>query len=283
MYWKSLPKCGIVRTFPITHRHLPSQYQGLNLPLLYLEQEIGKLNAILNFGHTESVVWAQLSLGFEHIQVHLGLKDILLNYEYETFCDLCPDCWIKTVWKFMSNHNLKIQGWKQVRPLQRKNDIFLMEEIAQHDISIQDRKIFNECRMYLQVETLSDIVSGDGKRIAQCYYNGRRDEYRHPKLRWPDVTRPNTHRWIKWKSILDKVWCRDKSVHRVHIPLTTWKYSPNMKWIWFFDPLTENLYQIVNDKIATTHYTLIIQEPGNLNNGSVVETLSALIIVFYKQ
>jgi len=29
LYWKSLSKCGAIRTFPINYRHLPIRYQGL--------------------------------------------------------------------------------------------------------------------------------------------------------------------------------------------------------------------------------------------------------------
>ena len=63
LYWESLPKCGIVRTFPIPYRHLPERYQGLGLPNLYLEQEISKLMEVITFGYTETVVWNQLYLG----------------------------------------------------------------------------------------------------------------------------------------------------------------------------------------------------------------------------
>ena len=60
LYWTSFPKCGIARTFPISYRHLPYKYQGLQMPSLYLEQEIGKLMEIIAFGYTDLVVWKQM-------------------------------------------------------------------------------------------------------------------------------------------------------------------------------------------------------------------------------
>ena len=68
LYWGSLPKCGIVRTFPIQYRHLPYKYQGLQLPDLYIEQESSKLKELISFSYSTSVVWDQLQLGLEALQ-----------------------------------------------------------------------------------------------------------------------------------------------------------------------------------------------------------------------
>ena len=43
LYRTSLPKCGIIRKFPIRFRTIPTYYFGLGLPDLYLEMHDGKL------------------------------------------------------------------------------------------------------------------------------------------------------------------------------------------------------------------------------------------------
>ena len=108
----------------------------------------------------------------------MGVQDVILNYEYKKYSFLCPECWIKTVWEFMSERSLSIQGWKQKRPLKRENDEFLITKFVQHQVPQEDIRVLNECRIYLQVETLSDITNGNGCRISECFYNGRRDKYR---------------------------------------------------------------------------------------------------------
>jgi len=104
----------------------------------------------------------------------MGLQDIIFNYDDEKYSFLCPPCWLKTVWQFMSINSLTIKGWKQKRYIQRENDNFLIPIFIRHKVPQETLVTLNECRMYLRVETVSDITNGDGIRIAEGYYNGRR-------------------------------------------------------------------------------------------------------------
>jgi len=212
LYWELLPKCGIVRTFPIRYRHLPTRYQGLGLPTLYLEQEIMKLMEIVAFSNTETVVWKQLKLGLEIIQLHIGLPGLILNYEYDRYSFLCPPCWIKTVWKFMDSQKLHMKGWNS-RPHQRENDTFLIQAILSHQISQKEVLVLNECRIYLQIEKLSDIANGDGLRISECFYYGRRDKHKKSTLTWPNLKRPNVTKWLIWGKNGLNIYFVDKNLN----------------------------------------------------------------------
>jgi len=165
LYWKSLPKCGIVRTFPIRYRHLPIRYQGLGLPNLYLEQEISKLREIMTISDTDSVAWDQLRLGLEGIQVQVGVPDIIFNHPYDEFSILAEECWLKSHWKFLSSQGYSLQGWKEKQPTKRRHDSFIMCKIIESSIMISDDdlKKINRCRLYLRAWTIADIASGDGK------------------------------------------------------------------------------------------------------------------------
>ena len=250
LYWESLPKCGIVRTFPIDYRHLPNAYQGLDLPTLYLEQEISKLMEIITFGKTDSVLWKQLSLGLENIQLRIGLQDLVLNSSYKEYSFMCPDCWIKTVWKFMSERSLTIQGWKNTRTTRRENDAFLIQQFIQHRVPQEDIITLNECRIYLQVETLSDITDGNGLRIAECYYKGRKDPYRTTGVIWPYIRRPNVNKWLIWSKWLDEIFCRSASRKLLRKTLGPWKHISIRQWKWFYDETCDTLYLVINNNTA---------------------------------
>ena len=250
LYWESLPKCGIVRTFPIQYRHLPEKYQGLGLPNLYLEQETGKIMHIINFAYTNSVEWRQLQVGLETLQVRLGTQKIIFDYNYYEFAPICPECWLKSLWLFCHEMELKVKGWKMERPLgKRDGDEYIMETITKHNISQRELMIFNECRLFLQVETLSDMSNGEGIRISECYYKGRRDPHRISNIEWPNIRRPNVTKWIIWQRWLDEIWCKEKSLHTLHHALGPWRHQPTQKWQWYFDESTKELYYLVNERI----------------------------------
>jgi len=247
LYWKSLPKCGIVRTFPIQYRHLPIRYQGLGLPNLYLEQEISKLREIMTISDTDSVAWDQLRLGLEGIQVQVGVPDIIFNHSYNEFSILAEECWIKSHWKFLSSQGYSLQSWKEKQSTKRRNDSFIMCKMIESSIiSDADLKKINRCRLYLRAWTISDMASGDGKTISQQYYNGYRDESRGTGRHgiWKDVKRPNVNYWFVWKQFLTKVYCIDEGQ-----PLGEWEKPPSNTWEWYYDPITSFLYSIQSQKV----------------------------------
>ena len=257
LYWESLPKCGIVRTFPIQYRHLPEQYQGLGLPNLYLEQETGKIMQIINFAYTNSVVWRQLQVGLETLQVRLGTRKIIFDNNYYEFAPICPECWLKSLWLFLQEMELKIKGWKMERPIgKRDGDEYIMETITKHNISQRELLTFNECRLFLQVETLADMTNGEGTRISECYYKGRRDPHRKSHIEWPDIRRPNVTKWIIWQKWLDEIWCKEQSLHTLHNPLGPWRHQPTQTWQWYFDEDTKDLYYLANARIIKRYTSL---------------------------
>jgi hypothetical protein len=56
------------------------------------------------------------------------------------------------------------QHWTPSKP--RENDIFLVEYAMPLNLSISHLKMINQCRLHLQVITLSYITSADGKHIS---------------------------------------------------------------------------------------------------------------------
>ena len=245
LYWTSLPKCGIVRTFPIQFRHLPYKYQGLNLPDLYIEQESSKLQELISFSYKDSVVWDQLCISLEILQHHLGLSDIVYNFPYEKFYSLCEHTWITSQWKFISSQSkIKIKGWTKQRKKQRVHDSFLMEDFAQHpDISCDELKILNTCRKFLQVWTVSDITNGSGTRITSKAFTGRFDSSRPSKDKWASIRRPVETHWEIWRRWIQILYCEQSSEGLLKTTLGHWTDTSSQKWMWYIDPITRNLYK----------------------------------------
>jgi hypothetical protein len=66
--------------------------------------------------------------------------------------------WITDLWKFTDHFQIKIQDDVGYLLLQRKNK-FIMEELIKADVGGNEIKQLNECRMFLDAVTLSDIAS----------------------------------------------------------------------------------------------------------------------------
>jgi len=87
-----LPKCGIIRTFPLRFRSLPSHYFGLGLHDLYLEMQIKKTREIIqNYGQS-TIMGEQLQYGLETSQIETGQQVFILNVDYKN-----TQCWYLTL------------------------------------------------------------------------------------------------------------------------------------------------------------------------------------------
>jgi len=91
LYTASLPKFGIVSSFPIKRRHLPHTYQGLHLPDLYLQQSIvGQLREIEQASVSKGICWDQLIIRIEAIQIEIGSISFPFNQTYSKLSPLIP-------------------------------------------------------------------------------------------------------------------------------------------------------------------------------------------------
>ena len=134
--------------------------------------EIEKLHETLTFSNSTSILWDQL------YQICVGVGGLIYNYPYHKYESLTPPSWITSQWKFLSETGLEIRGWQHNFTLQRGANEFIMECFVRNGICPKDLQKLNECRIFLQLITLADIVTGDGKRIALNFYNGYRDRFR---------------------------------------------------------------------------------------------------------
>jgi hypothetical protein len=55
----------------------------------------------------------------------------------------------------------------------RINDLMIMDAPKLQQMSRKEQILINCCRIYLQVESMSDIASSDGKVIHEAWLNGK--------------------------------------------------------------------------------------------------------------
>jgi hypothetical protein len=185
---------GIVRSFPRAVVHGPWQYQGLQIPHIHTEQGLAHIKTILQHSSSNSLTGILLRQSFEHLQEETGLSSPLLHHSYETFKHCVTPTWLTCVWSFAEKHNIKIMD-TNLNPykLQRHNDLFIMEGLAQI-LNPEALAAANICRRWLQVLYFSDIVTLQQHSISSKII--RKETARR-------YDRPSPKQWETWNDAIE--------------------------------------------------------------------------------
>ena len=104
----------------------------------------------------------------------------------------------------------------------------------------------NRCRLYLNILSIADITTGDGKKIDINFWFGKKDAYRSRDIIWPHQGNPSKKDWVTWRRTLRICLCRDD---RRHLTNTLGSWDENIaesalaNWRWFWDDETKDLFE----------------------------------------
>jgi hypothetical protein len=174
--------------------------------------------------------------------VESGLGNQFLTKNFNWTKDIVTDCWTKSLWEFVSKYGITIRRADQMyyRQLRHHKDQFLIEIAMERgaDVIKAERITFNLCRLYLQVELVSDITTADGVTIRKDTWNGIRG---FPgKGWWPKQPRPSERAWNIWRRLLQQFLHADNR-GRLFVPFP--KTHPTDDWQWLFHEESTSLYE----------------------------------------
>ena len=111
----------------------------------------------------------------------------------------------------------------------------IMEHIMTANwLSIDEKKAFNKCRIYLQVSRISDICTADGLYITEAAWKGDKLEHKS-EYNWPIIDRPKKSGWNIWRTVLKKSGiCQLDNNRLLSSSLGIWRTYPKT-WEWFLD------------------------------------------------
>jgi len=122
-------------------------------------------------------------------------------------------------------------------------DYFISQRLSQHDL-----QRLNACRLFLQVITLSDIASADGRYIVPEVKAGSTVRFRESTLTWPTQGRPGPASWRLWRQSLSYLEERGRLI----TPLGPWISQPHQQWNTCMDQRTNTL--VIRKGDATEWY-----------------------------
>ena len=84
-----------------------------------------------------------------------------------------------------------------------------LEATKERKISRNEWQIANTCRLYKQVLTVSDVVTGDGNRMEEWVLDRtcRGQAGRIRKVNWSEQGMPNQNDWKVWSKVLSLSLC----------------------------------------------------------------------------
>ena len=92
-----------------------------------------------------------------------------------------------------------------VLPLRRVGDEYIMVLAHTYNFDTGAKRKINRCRHYLQVTTIADICTGDGRIINTSAWKGERNPNHYTKYNWPQQQRPSGRDWTTWRNLLRKI------------------------------------------------------------------------------
>ena len=169
-------------------------------------------------------------------------------------------------------------------PLQRENDVNLMDKMIELGVGDIELRRINICRQYLQVLTLADITDENGKKINTKYFLEKQHE---SSLQWAEVPRPPEITWKSWKRAIIEIFCRQKSSRDLKQEYILGKWlipieQLHKKWNFMHSEETQSIYQRMHNGykmyFSNTHGRHIIETSNEANDWTKVPPNDALPI-----
>ena len=99
------------------------------------------------------------------MRLEIGLPGTFKDVPWQRLKGILISTWLTDLFYFMGENNIFLHDPLPQLQLQREGDIFLMQSfLLAKPTDIELRRLM-DCREYLQITTLSDITTVDGKNI----------------------------------------------------------------------------------------------------------------------
>ena len=235
-----LPRSGICRNISRQIVYSPIKYQGFGIRHPFISQGIAKIRLL--FAFNQSLSSQLINASWYRTQKESGFGHYFLQKNYEWIQHVLTPGWVTSLWEFLSLYEIDIRrvGTTSKRQHRHSKDEYIMERVSKEmpAMSKPDRIIFNNCRLYLQVELISDILTANGHAIQQHLWKGTR--YTPPNTGWPPIPELSASAWKIWRTTLQSIlntneqgWCHES------FPAV----ENTTDWIWYLQPMENRLYE----------------------------------------
>ena len=240
----SLGKLGVVRTAPMTIATGPVRFGGLGLAHMYENQMIDHIHVMMQHGHLQTVTGKLLRISLENLALESGMSGDPVAIDVMNSRWITQRTWIGITLQAMREYGINMQSTVMGLQSWVSNDDMIMDGIEEF-CQGADLHRFNKVRMYLRVNTLSDLLTADLTKIDRTVLGGERaKDLPHPSAhyKWAHVPIPTKTERRVWKATICKKykvtpnqrvvegWYNRIWKTEAH-PVCAWLVSPNASTI----------------------------------------------------
>jgi hypothetical protein len=201
----SLSKRGYSSKTPRAVVFGPRRFLGIGDRHLYFEQGIGATLQLIKHIRSSSALGDFFQILLDWTQYHAGVSFSILDQTHRHLPHLEPG-WVPGIRLFLGGLRANIFTPTMIlpRPL-RVHDCILVDDILANDFKPRLVTKLNYCRLYLQVERLSDICNTTGTCILPSVWKGERPQSQRVDLP-TNQAKPHDKSWTLWRRFLKLVY-----------------------------------------------------------------------------
>jgi ribonuclease HI len=220
-------KCGYDMHFPRCIVYGATNFGGLGFRQLFVESGCNKIQSMVCHINNNTMLGKMVQINLNWVQLTSGLSKPIMESKEDIL--YINNNWFTQLREFTAFTDSKIiikHCWTPT--MKRVNDINIMDQVNKLNIPTNTKQIFNNWRIFFQVDTLADIVNCSGDQILQQFINRKYllSYISTSKLNWPQQQMPNEKLFSTWCSILRTITNSNKN-GQILEKLESWIVNPH--------------------------------------------------------
>jgi Reverse transcriptase (RNA-dependent DNA polymerase) len=202
-----LSKSGICKKISRNIIFCPNKFQGFGIKDPYVTQGIRKLELLFN--PYNQLTQELIQESWRRTEQEVGIGPNFFQQAFSTYKAITTKSWITSLWEFLSDIGVQLQKLDTINRFRTETDSYLMQRVCEiREWTNDDKIIFNNCRLYLRVELLSDIMTANGSKIRHEMMAGVRNQWTETFVKHSiKIEKPSQKAWQIWKKC-----CNERSV-----------------------------------------------------------------------
>jgi hypothetical protein len=251
-----LSKMGINRNSAAAFRSGPLHYGGMDIPEIETTQGASGNKLMLGHLRKNDMTGQTISVSLDALQLQAGTTNKVLESPGGRAHEYVDRCWVQHKWEYNDNYGLTIRRDDDPWLLpQREHDVPLMDRISNlQTITKSQLKSVHRCRMYLQADSLADIVTSDGTKLAPFMSATAPPNVlaRTSSIHFPTQAAPDSKTWKIFVKMVRRAYCvnttndlrrTEGNSNELRSPLGKW-YQGRIRQAWnqVYDSATDTIY-----------------------------------------
>jgi hypothetical protein len=192
------------------------------------------MESSFSFSYTARLI----RIALETVQLEAGIQQpILMDNKTLPYLEWG---WIPSIRDFLLHVNAGISNATKPGEIFREHDEYLMDLPILKTLSFKEQTLINRCRLFLQVECISDITDSSGQHILHSWLNKHDVKNSRSTKLWPKQQDPGDQAWKIWRNFIIKSLTNENLI--LCRPLGAWiSQNKHRQYDSYWDPIKGRL------------------------------------------